>query len=77
MYKTFDTWLNVSRGTSATMKEATDLLIAIEAHFADRYLLNKVERLGCAYRVQLQMTEQTAAEMAEKLEREFEPAREY
>lgn len=75
MYKKFDTWMSVSYGYENTMAEGIAVLNGLNRFFTDRYTLEGFERIGCAYRIQISTTEETAEEMAKFFGREFEATR--
>lgn len=60
MYKKYDIWLEIGYGTAHILGDANRIMTKVYEAHKDGVLINGLHRIGCAYRVQLETTEETA-----------------
>lgn len=74
MMQKYDTWMKVSRGYESMLKEATEVILAVQAMGPDNVIFEACEFIGCAMRVQVSASGK-GVELLQKMDREWEESR--
>lgn len=74
MMKKYDTWMKVSRGYDAMLREAADTINLVREIGPDYVILEAAEFIGCAFRVQISATPK-GVELLQNGDREWEESR--
>lgn len=74
MMQKYDTWMKVSRGYESMLKEATEVILAVQAMGPDNVIFEACEFIGCAMRVQVSANGK-GVELLQKMGREWEESR--